>query len=482
MKRILISALVMLILLPFAGRADEGMWLPLLIKRLNYADMQSKGLQLSAEEIYSVNNSSLKDAIVSLGGFCTAEMISGEGLMLTNHHCAFDAIQSHSTTEHDYLTDGFWAMNRGEELAVPGLTASFLVRMEDVTDQVLADVQMTMTEAARAEAVRKASQEITAKAKEGNDYRVRVRSFFEGNEFYLFVYEVYEDVRLVGAPPSSIGKYGGDTDNWMWPRHTGDFAMLRVYAGADNKPAEYSADNKPMKPRHHLPIAMGGVKEGDFSMIMGYPGSTDRFLSSHGVSQALSLSQPEVVKIRTIKLDLLKEDMDADDEVRIKYASKYAQVSNYWKYFIGQQRGLKRLKVYDKKKAEEDAFEAWVAKDADRQKIYGDVIPQMKAAYDVLDKYALARTHINESVFGNDVNIPIWTMANSKLTDMLEAAKSGETDEEKKAAEAAIPGIKARLLAQSRRLLQRLQRLYRPEGNGRHAEALPRKRTGRSRF
>jgi len=391
-------------------KADEGMWLPLLIKRLNYADMQKKGLKLTAEEIYSVNNASLKDAIVSLGGFCTGEMISSKGLMLTNHHCAFDAIQSHSTTDHNYLKDGFWAMSNDEELAVPGLFAKFLVRMEDVTEEVLGKIAKDATDVERATAIAEQMERLKEEYSKDNDYDITVRSFFEGNEYYLFVYEVYNDVRLVGAPPSSIGKFGGDTDNWMWPRHTGDFAMLRVYAGADNSPANYSADNVPFTPKHHLPVSMKGVQANDFAMVMGYPGSTDRFLSSYGVNLAISIDQPERVRVRERKLALMKEDMLADEAVDIQYASKYAQVSNYYKYFIGQTRGLKRLKVYDKKKSEEDAFAAWVAEDEERKETYKNVLKDMESSYKTLEKYKMSMVHINETVFGIDVHPFVWGM------------------------------------------------------------------------
>ena len=395
----------------FYSRADEGMWLPLLIKRLNYSDMQSKGLQLTPEEIYSVNNSSLKDAIVVLnGGSCTAEMISSKGLMLTNHHCAFGVIQANSSTgDKNYLDNGFWAGSYKEELSAEGMTASYLVRMEDVTSRILDGVKNSMDEAERGKKISQAMRDLideTEKANEG--YEVKVRSFFEGNEYYMFIYETFTDVRLVAAPPSSIGKFGGDTDNWMWPRQTGDFAMLRVYAGPDGKPADYAEGNVPHQPKHHLPISMDGVKESDFAMIMGYPGSTDRYLTSYGVKLAIEKDQPAIVKIREKRLAIMKEGMNTSEAIRIKYASKYAQVSNYYKYFKGQTKGLKRLNVYGKKKAEEDAFTAWVGKDSKRQENYGSALKLVSEAYTGLDDLKLVQTYLNESVFGIEAVLMAW--------------------------------------------------------------------------
>ncbi|AHM59036.1 Peptidase S46 [Flammeovirgaceae bacterium 311] len=383
--------------------ANEGMWLPLLIKRLNEADMQKQGLKLTAEEIYSVNQSSLKDAIVSLGGFCTAEVISGQGLLLTNHHCAYDAIQSHSSVENDYLSNGFWAMNKEQELENKGLYARFLVRMEDVTAKVLAEVNNNMTEEQRAEAVARVTKSLTEQTKGDTHYDVVVKEFFNGNEFYLFVYETFTDVRLVGAPPESIGKYGGDTDNWMWPRHTGDFALFRVYSGPDGRPAPYAAENIPMKPRHHLPVSLQGVQEGDFAMVMGYPGSTDRYLTSFGVKQALEQTNPTRVKIRDARLKLLKEDMDMDKDVRIKYASKYASIANYWKYFIGQSKGLENLNILEKKEKLEQDFTVWAASTPERQQQYGEALSLVKQSYD--DSYEANQSYLYmvEAALGTEI-------------------------------------------------------------------------------
>ena len=381
----------------FSVKADEGMWLPLLLQD-NEADMQALGLQLTAADLYDINNSSLKDAVVSLGGFCTAEMISDQGLMLTNHHCAYNVIQDHSSVNNDYLSDGFWAMDKSEEIPNEGLTASFLVRMEDVSERVNAALD-TIADEQRSGVMRKLFAEIVAEATENTHYNARVKGFFGGNDFYLMVYETFTDVRLVGAPPSSIGKYGGDTDNWMWPRHTGDFALLRVYAGPDGKPAEFSEDNVPMKPRHHFPISLDGVENGDFTMIMGFPGSTDRYLSSYGVKQAIDQKNPTIVKIRDTKLSIMKKHMDAKEKVRIQYAAKYAQTANYWKYFIGQTKGLKTMKVYEKKKALEDQFTAWVNSDPNRIEKYGEALDLLADGFYDNEKINVNRMFLNEAIF-----------------------------------------------------------------------------------
>jgi len=374
------------------------MWIPLLVDRLNYVDMQEMGLNLTAEEIYSINNSSLKDAIVIFGGGCTGEMISSDGLLITNHHCGYGVIQSHSTIEHDYLSDGFWAMSRDEELPNKRLSVRFLVRIADVSERVLAELNDGMTEDERNEAINKIGDEIEAEATEENHYSATVRSFFRGNEFYLFVYETFRDVRLVGAPPSSIGKYGADTDNWMWPRHTGDFSMFRVYTAPDGSPASYAEENIPMKPKHHLPVSVKGVEQGDFAMIMGYPGGTDRYMTSYGVELAVEESNMTIVKIREKKLEIMREGMDADDAVRIQYASKYAGTANYWKYFIGQTKGLKRLKVYDKKVELEKRFTNWVNANPARKAKYGQALPDIEKGFDILSEYNLSRWYYREAI------------------------------------------------------------------------------------
>ncbi|MTI30753.1 S46 family peptidase, partial [Xanthovirga aplysinae] len=384
--------------------ADEGMWLPSLLKALNEEDMQELGLKLSPEEIYSVNNSSLKDAIVAFGGFCTAEVISKEGLLLTNHHCGFSSIQSHSTVDKDYLTDGFWAMKKEDELPNEGLYARFLVRIEDVSPKVLAAVKPEMSEQQRNQTASNVMEEIKKAAIENTSYDAEVKPFFNGNEYYLFVYETYHDVRLVGAPPSSIGKFGGDTDNWMWPRQTGDFSLFRIYMSPDGSPTKgYAAENIPFKPKHHLPISLSGVQEGDFAMIMGYPGSTDRYLTSYGVQLALEQSNPTRVKIRQKRLEILKADMDADPAVRIKYASKYASISNYWKYFIGQSKGLKKLHVIEKKQVIEDQFLSWTLGDPSRKSIYQEALPDLEEGYQELKDYNLSYLYLIEGWYGTEI-------------------------------------------------------------------------------
>ncbi|HNW69094.1 MAG TPA: S46 family peptidase [Bacteroidales bacterium] len=399
MKKLLIIIIVILLGQNYV-RADEGMWLPMFIDRLNYVDMQKMGLKLTPEEIYSVNNSSIKDAVIIFGRGCTGEIISEQGLILTNHHCGYGAIQSKSTVEKDYLTDGFWAMNFREELPIPDLTVKFLIRIEDVTDKILSELKSVTNEKMRAAKIEKLSAEIQKKATEGTGYDAVVKSFFEGNEYYLIVYQTYKDVRLVGAPPSSIGRFGADTDNWMWPRHKADFSLFRVYTAPDGSPAEYSEKNIPMKPKHSLPVSIKGVKNGDFTMILGYPGTTERYLTSFGIEMYVNQSYPARIKAREKKLDIMREDMDASPEVRIKYASKYASISNYWKNFIGTVKALNRLKVADKKRLLEKQFETWVAADNTRNEKYGKVIPSIKEAYAELQKTNLARIYFSESING----------------------------------------------------------------------------------
>lgn len=394
MKRIVLFILALSLSLP--ALANEGMWLPLLLGR-NYEDMKAHGLQLTPEQIYDINNGSLKDAIVSFSGFCTGEIISDQGLILTNHHCGYGAIQTHSTTENDYLSDGFWAYSLDQEIPNEDLFVRFLVRMEDVTNAVLEVLNEEMTEEERSQAIQAKGRELAAAAKEGTHYEANVRSFFHGNEFYLFVYERFNDVRLVGAPPSSIGKFGGDTDNWMWPRHTGDFSLFRVYSGPDGMPADYSEDNIPLKPKHHLPVSLDGVKDGDFTMVMGYPGSTDRYLSSHGVKEAIEINGPAVVRVRELKLAVMKKYMDADPATRIKYASKYARVANYWKYFIGQTEQLQSNGVYESKQALEKRFQDWMAQEPARKAQYGKVIPMLEEVYLARAKTAEAGIYAREA-------------------------------------------------------------------------------------
>jgi hypothetical protein len=435
-------------LVVFQLSAHEGMWLPHLIKTLNYSDMKANGLQLTADELYNADGSSLKDAIVSLGGFCTAEVISSEGLLLTNHHCGYDAIRSHSTPEADFLTDGFWAMNRGEELPNEGLTATFLVRIEDVSDRINAVLNEKMSAEERSAKIGELSKAIAAEATGDTHYDAFVRSFFHENEFYLFVMETFEDVRLVGAPPSSVGKYGGDTDNWMWPRHTGDFSIFRIYSGPDGKPAPYSEENIPMKPRHYLPVSLDGVKEDDFTMIFGFPGSTDRYLSSHGVKQAIDLYNPSVVDVRDLKLEIMRKYMSQDDAVRIKYASNYASTANYWKYYIGQTEQLKNNNVFAKKKKLEDQFEEWVNASPSRKAKYGEVIDLFVNSYKASDAYVKSEVYNREALLLGPSHVLFALRASGSFkawSSSYDAIEEAKTDEEKEAAQAKFDQMSARM-------------------------------------
>jgi hypothetical protein len=374
MKRFSALLLGLFLLVSSVSKADEGMWLLPLLQKYNISTMQKMGLELTAEELYSINSTSLKDAIVIFGRGCTGEVISDKGLVLTNHHCGYGVIQRHSSTQNDYLKDGFWAMSLDEEIPSPGLTVTFLVRIDDVTDKVNKQINPKMTEEERSLAIENISKTLSSEASEGTHFNATVRSYYGGNKYYLLVYETYNDVRMVGAPPSSIGKFGADTDNWMWPRHTGDFALFRIYADKDNKPANYSPNNVPYKPKHHLPVSMKGVEKGDFSMVMGYPGGTQRYMSSWEVEEAVSITNKHRAYIRGIRQEIILEDMLASDEVRIKYSSKYSSSTNYWKHSIGQNQALKRLKVKATKEKEEKEFTQWVNKNKKRTAAYGDAL------------------------------------------------------------------------------------------------------------
>ncbi len=330
-KKCSIFLLLFLLSAGQALRADEGMWIPMLLKKYNIEDMRKKGFKLTAEDIYSINKTSMKDAVMIFGGGCTGELISNRGLLITNHHCGFSSIQTHSSLENDYLTDGFWAMTDGQELKNIGLTVTFLVRMEDVTAKVLEGITDQTPEEERIEIIKQKIKALKEAAVKGTKYKAVLKPFFYGNAYYLFVEEVFSDIRLVGAPPSAIGKFGGDTDNWMWPRHTGDFSLFRIYADKDNKPAEYSEDNVPYQPKRHFPISLKGVKKGDFTMVFGYPGRTQENLTSYAVKMITEVENPHQIKIRENKINIMSADMEASKKVRIQYASKYARVSNYWK-------------------------------------------------------------------------------------------------------------------------------------------------------
>ncbi|MDR1006295.1 MAG: S46 family peptidase [Bacteroidales bacterium] len=383
MKKSLLTALLLSFSMTicFANptpKPDEGMWLPMFFKQLNYSTMQKMGLHLTAEQLYSFNNSSLKDAIVQMGNFCTGEIVSDKGLMFTNHHCGYDAIASQSTIEHDYLTNGFWAYSMDQELPIEGLTVSFMIRMEDVTKDILGEYINVLDKNAHAKEINERIAKMEVEKSENGRYVVEIKPFFEGLEYYMFVYEVFKDVRLVGAPPSAIGKFGGDTDNWMWPRHTGDFSIFRVYADKDNKPAAYSKDNQPYQPKHFLPISIKGVKKGDFTMIWGYPGSTERYMTSYEVENTINVSDPSVIDAGNYMLPVLKKCMDKDESVRLKYASDYASMMNLWKNKQGELRGLKRLDVYGKKLAIEKRLASWISENNFRKERYGNILSDLE--------------------------------------------------------------------------------------------------------
>lgn len=367
-------------LMAFPVRADEGMWFLMFIERLNHRDMEKMGLQLTSEEIYSINHHSLKDAVVQFNGGCTAEIVSKDGLVLTNHHCGYNAIAELSTAEQNYLKDGFWAKERSAEMKPKSLYVRFFVRMDDVSKRILSKVNDTMTETERNKIIQQEIALIEKENNEGGKYTVSVRPFFQGNEYYYFVYQDYTDVRLVGTPPESVGKFGGDTDNWEWPRQTGDFSMFRVYADKDGNPATYSKENVPLKPKHFLPVSIKGVKENDFAMILGYPGRTNRWMPAGGIEQNIKYAYPAWVEGAKTGMDQMKKYMDKDATVRLQYASKYASTANYWKNRQGMIDALTKAGTVDAKTAQEDKFYEWATKPANSEK-YENVIPTINDYY-----------------------------------------------------------------------------------------------------
>lgn len=421
MKKLVAITIILLLGTGNLLRADEGMWLLPLIEKKNMGKMTELGLKLSAEDIYSLNKASVKDAIVIFGGGCTGEIVSSQGLILTNHHCGYGSIQAHSTVEHDYLKDGFWAMSKSEELPNPNLAVTFLIRIEDVTNQVLENVKPGMNETERTAAINEARKKIEQKAAEGTSYRATVSSFYGGNYFYLLVYERYNDVRLVGAPPSSIGKFGSDTDNWEWPRHTGDFSVFRVYSAPDGKPAAYSKDNVPLKPKHYLPVSLKERNEGDFAMILGYPGRTSRYFTSYEVNEQLQIVHPVRIKVRGIKQDVWMNDMQADKKVNIQYSAKYFGSSNYWKYSIGQKRGLERLNVVSKKQVIEDQYNKWIEGSTERREKYGEALPLIKSAIEGRAEYFKALSYATECLQGCEI-----LSMNQGVSALITALQSGD--------------------------------------------------------
>ncbi len=381
-----------------SASADEGMWLLPYLKKMNIKQMKSLGCKLSAEEIYSLDRSSLKDAIVVFGGGCTGEIVSPEGLLFTNHHCGYASIQSLSSVDHDYLKYGFWARNNAEEIPAPGLKVRFVRRIFDVTAEVVGNVPSIAGQKEYEEITRANIAALTERLeKEHPGMRIEVKPFFEGNQFFAFVMEVYSDVRLVGTPPSSIGKFGGDTDNWMWPRHTGDFSVFRVYAGPDNRPAEYSPENRPYKAEKYLKISLGGVRENDFAMIMGFPGSTQRFATSYELGDMLAVSNPQRIFIRGERQEILWKDMLASDAVRIQYASKYARSSNYWKNSIGMSRGIEKLKVKERKEEQEESFRQWAAANTLPEEGYMNALAKVEEAVAARSDAAAGLQYLSEA-------------------------------------------------------------------------------------
>ncbi len=399
-NRLLTIALLLTILLAPAARADEGIWIPILLEKYNIKLMQEKGFKLTAADIYSVNKACMKDAVLSFGGGCTGELISAEGLLITNHHCGYGQIQEHSSLEHDYLTNGFWAMSRKEELPNPGLTVTFLKWMEDVTVKVLNGVTSDMNTADRDKIISSNINEIRKKAVDGTAYTAYVRPFYMGNQYFLFVNETFQDVRLVGAPPSAIGKFGGETDNWIWPRHTGDFSLFRIYASKDNKPATYSADNVPYKPAYHFPISLKGVKEGDFTMVFGYPGSTSEYVPSYHIDMVKNFINPKMIAIRTKKIEIMEAAMATDPLIRIQYSAKKSGIANSWKKWIGEIQGLERMNTIAKKQEYEARFSKWTATDNSLSLKYGQILPKYKELYTALRDYSLVNSYTNEVMGG----------------------------------------------------------------------------------
>ncbi|NSW45323.1 MAG: S46 family peptidase [Bacteroidales bacterium] len=380
--------------------ADEGMWIPMLLGNQTYEAMKKKGFKLSPEDIYSINKASMKDAVVLFGRGCTGEFVSEHGLLITNHHCGYGSIQRHSTLEHDYLTDGFWAKELKDELPNQGLTVSILVRMEDVTDYVLKNIPDHATEMQRGSIIAKAIEELKNKHAENKKYSVEVKPFYYGNQYFMFVYQVFRDVRLVGAPPSSVGKFGGDTDNWMWPRHTGDFSVFRVYANKDNEPADYSPDNVPYKPKKHFKINIAGVKEGDFTMVFGFPGTTQEYIPSYAVEMIQNVENPHQIRLRDLRLQVIKAAMDTNRFIRIQYANKQAGIANAWKKWIGENNGLKRLRTIEHKRAFEVEFDNWANIEYERSLQYGNIIKEYKNTYEKLSPLSFVETYYFEGLMG----------------------------------------------------------------------------------
>lgn len=432
MKKYLLSIIMFLAVCNLQLKADEGMWLPYNLSNQSLYEMQQLGCQLTPEQIFNLNQPSVKDAIVQFANGCTGELISPNGLLLTNHHCGLGYVQALASVEHDYLTDGFWALNMNEELSCDGLYVSFLANVEDVTDLVLANV----TKENRDEVISENIKVLKEERKGDRDVRIEVVPFYSGNQYIMFEYDVYRDVRLAACPPWGIGKYGADTDNWTWPRHKGDFCIFRVYMSPDGKPAKYSEDNIPMKSKHYLPINIKGVEQGDYAMIMGYPGSTDRYSTSRTIKNIIEQEGPSIIDCRTTKLNAYRKHMDADQEVFIKYASKQASVSNYWKYYIGQVKQLQRNRVYDRRLAQEEEFAAWVNADAQRQAEYGEIFNGVNEKWEILDNINKPMTYLREAGWNGGEAIALsrrFIRINNLLNDKADKEEIAQAAEALKA-------------------------------------------------
>jgi len=421
MKKLLLITLLLTVA-RYSVLSKEGMWIPMLLEKMNASEMQAMGMKISAEDIYSINKSSLKDAIVHFGGGCTAELVSSKGLLLTNHHCGYRNIQQHSSVEHDYLTDGFWAPTMKDELTNPGLTARILTYMEDVSDAVLKGVTENMTTRERDSIVYINSMIIKDKYGKNEFEKIDIKAFYYGNQYILMKYDVYKDVRLVGAPPSNIGKFGGDTDNWMWPRHTGDFSVFRIYANKENKAANIAEDNIPYKPKKHLKVSLKGVKEGDFTFIFGYPGRTQEYIPASSVKFITEVQNPFKIDLRRQKLDIMTEAMDSDKKIRIQYSAKYAGVSNGWKKWIGEDRGIKRLNTVANKQEKEAEFDIWANK---MQNSYAGMIDNYNKITDELTPYEMAYSYFVECGYYHDL-----TRFANGYSALVEKAKDEEVKDE----------------------------------------------------
>ena len=421
-------------------KADEGMWLPMLLGEQVYADMVKKGLKLSKDQLYSINKASIKDAIIIFGGGCTGEIVSKEGLIFTNHHCGYGAIASASSVEHNYLRDGFWAKSKSEEIPSPGVQAQFLIKITDVTEKVNEKIK-GMQALELEQKLPAILNELAKKETEGTAYEGRIASMFKGNQFLLFVYERFKDVRLVGTPSESIGKFGGDTDNWEWPRHTGDFSIFRVYTGKDGKPADYSADNIPYKSKYYLPVSIKGVKDGDYAMIFGYPGGTNRYETSFGVKLKTDIENPSLVSLRDQRLKFMFEEMKKDPAVKLKLASSYAGIANYWKFFDGESKQLLKFKTYEEKQANEAAFTAW----AKGKPEYDNLFSDFSKIYESWRPYVKHRVYLREGIQGS----PLLSFAGSlQQLDVLLSKKESRKEDILKLIEMLKGGYSAFLKAE----------------------------------